>query len=475
MCVFVIGLTGKRLMPTTPRKARILLKHKKAEVYCKRPFTIKLLYKTGSTVQDISLGVDTGSAHIGIAIVSNNKVLHKAEITLRSSVSKKALLETRKTYRRGRRYRKVRYHKPKFRHHTKRVYCEKPFKKKGKLHHWKKVPFKIDISRKEGWLPPSLQSKVYHHFDWIDRYMDVLPNRTHLVIEVGRFDMAHMQNPEIRGVMYQHGPQYEHENVKAYVFARDDYKCRVCGAKGGSVRKGTGKIVKLKAHHIQFRSKGATDNPKFMATVCDTCHTAEAHQPGGILYDWMVQNKKFTSGLRDATFMNILRRRMFAKYPDAVFTYGNITAADRKRLLLDKTHGNDAVAIAMRNEQGSIISQCKCIYVQQVRKKKRSLHEANPRKGRKQPNTQAKRNSKNTKKVGRVSLYDKVFHKQGVGWVTGFSSSACYIVDKYGEYVTKPAKKEGAKDNILIPISEIKVLTHNNNWTIGPEAPLGKQ
>ena len=31
MAVFVIGLTEKRLMPTTERKARILLKQKKAE------------------------------------------------------------------------------------------------------------------------------------------------------------------------------------------------------------------------------------------------------------------------------------------------------------------------------------------------------------------------------------------------------------------------------------------------------------
>lgn len=31
MAVFVIGLTEKRLMPATERKARILLKQKKAE------------------------------------------------------------------------------------------------------------------------------------------------------------------------------------------------------------------------------------------------------------------------------------------------------------------------------------------------------------------------------------------------------------------------------------------------------------
>ena len=64
MSVFVIGLTGCRLMPTTERKARILLKTGKAEVYQHRPFTIRLLYKTGSTIQDVILGVDTGGQHI---------------------------------------------------------------------------------------------------------------------------------------------------------------------------------------------------------------------------------------------------------------------------------------------------------------------------------------------------------------------------------------------------------------------------
>lgn len=507
MCVFVIGLTGKQLMPTTPRKARMLLKNGKAEVYSKNPFTIKLNYKTGGTVQDVSLGIDTGSQHIGIAIVSNSKVLYKAEVTLRSSMSKRKLMETRKEYRRGRRYRKVRYRKPKFRHHTKRIYCEKPFKKKGKFHHWKKVPFEMDTNRQKGWLPPSIQSKVDHHFRWIDKYLDVLPTNTRLVVEVSRFDIAHMQNPEIRGEMYQHGPQYEFENVKAYVFSRDDYKCKICNKKAGTVRENLS-IVKLKAHHVLFRSESATDNPEFMVTVCDVCHTDAAHKPGGILYEWEKQNKKFTRGLRDATFMNIFRSRMFKKYPHAIFTYGNITAVDRKRSKLDKSHGNDAVAIAMRGKDEQITSSTDYVYIQQVRKKKRSLHEANPRKGLKAPNKDAKRNKKNTKALKivavdhpdietirkqknihlieipsakekipekTIALYDKVFCNHSVGWVTNFSGASCRIVDKNGKYLTKPAKKEGAKENNLFSVSEIKVLQHNNNWIMGVVVTLGKQ
>lgn len=61
MSVFVVGLNGCRLMPTSERKARLLLKQGKAFVEQKVPFTIRLNYKTGSTTQLGYLGIDTGS------------------------------------------------------------------------------------------------------------------------------------------------------------------------------------------------------------------------------------------------------------------------------------------------------------------------------------------------------------------------------------------------------------------------------
>ena len=93
MKVLVIGMNGLGLMPTTPRKARILLKEKKATVVRKVPFTIKLLYKTGCATQAKGLGVDTGSQHIGIGVITEKKVLTKAEHTLRSTMEKRSLLK----------------------------------------------------------------------------------------------------------------------------------------------------------------------------------------------------------------------------------------------------------------------------------------------------------------------------------------------------------------------------------------------
>ena len=126
MKILVIGRNGLGLAPTTPRKARILLKEKRAEVAYRQPFTIRLKYKTGCAHPKMCLGEDTGSQHIGFAILTEKgQVLDKTEYELRSTMEKRSLLETRKEYRRGRRYRKVRYRHSKFHPTTKRLYVEK--------------------------------------------------------------------------------------------------------------------------------------------------------------------------------------------------------------------------------------------------------------------------------------------------------------------------------------------------------------
>ena len=57
MLVYVLNKYNKPLMPCSPRKARLLLKLKKACVVRKTPFTIKLLYGSSGYKQPINLGV----------------------------------------------------------------------------------------------------------------------------------------------------------------------------------------------------------------------------------------------------------------------------------------------------------------------------------------------------------------------------------------------------------------------------------
>ena len=149
MFVYVISKDGQPLMPTSRfGKVRRLLKNKKAKVVSRCPFTIKLLYEPESlVVQEIVLGQDTGSKHVGTACVADNKVLYQSEITLRDDIKKK--MESRRIFRRNRRQRKTRYRKHRILNRAN--------------------------STKKDRLPPSVRNKVQSHVDEIEFCKKILP------------------------------------------------------------------------------------------------------------------------------------------------------------------------------------------------------------------------------------------------------------------------------------------------------------
>lgn len=111
--VYVISQNGQPLMPTENHaKVRILLKNKKAKVIKKCPFTIQLAYDSTNYTQDITLGVDSGSKHIGLSATTEDKVLFESDVELRNDIVN--LISTRRQNRRTRRNRKTRYRKPRF-------------------------------------------------------------------------------------------------------------------------------------------------------------------------------------------------------------------------------------------------------------------------------------------------------------------------------------------------------------------------
>src|SRR5271167_4069236 len=67
MKVFVLSQQGTPLMPTTPRRARLWLKAKRARVLSRDPFTIQLRFETTHYTQPVTVGVDTGSQTVGVA------------------------------------------------------------------------------------------------------------------------------------------------------------------------------------------------------------------------------------------------------------------------------------------------------------------------------------------------------------------------------------------------------------------------
>jgi hypothetical protein len=411
LLVFVSNKHGDPLMPCSYKKARLLLKQGKAKIYQYEPFTIQLLYGSSGYKQDVSVGIDTGAKYIGVSATSENRVLIKGTIELRDDV--KALLETRKIYRRSRRNRKTRYRQPKFQNRT----------------------------RQSGWLPPSIQSRVDNTMRWIDKFLFLLPNPK-LIIEVGKFDIQKIENPDINGVEYQQGDMYEYRNRIAYLIAREQGKCQYCNK---PYEKGNG----WRLHHIWSRHK---DRPQHWALLHERCHL-DIHAKGE---ESKLQKKKPKS-YKESAFMNIIRQRMFKHYPTAKFTYGNVTFQNRCDLGLEKTHYNDAIAISGIKSIG--INPDQILFVKQIRVKKRSLHEATPRKGRKQKNTSAKRNSKNTKYQSGFYLNDMVMHNKNKGFVTGFCTNGVYVKDSAGEYITKPGKTYKQ-----LPPKDITFLKHTRGW-----------
>ena len=101
-------------MPCKEAKARKLLKQNKAKIVKKEPFVIQLLFKCENQIQDITLGVDAGSKHIGLSATTKEKELYAADVELRNDIV--GLLATRRQNRRTRRNR-LRYRKPILKEH----------------------------------------------------------------------------------------------------------------------------------------------------------------------------------------------------------------------------------------------------------------------------------------------------------------------------------------------------------------------
>lgn len=416
MRVFVKNMRGEPLMPCSQRKARLLLKEGKAKIVDYKPFTIQLLSPTGESTQDVHVGVDTGAKHIGIAVTSENKVLVKGEIELRDDVHKN--MENRALLRRTRRSRKTRYRQSRF----------------------------LNRKRKDGWLPPTVQSKLDATFKWVDKFCKLVPNPT-LHIEVGKFSIQKMVNETM-----ENDGCSDYYNSRYFIFARDEYTCQVCKKKN--------KI--LRTHHILYKSKGGTDRVDNLITVCNDCHTSENHKKGGILYDWMVKRKK-AKQYKEAVFMNIIRIRTIERYPNAIITYGYETSPYRKELGLDKTHYNDAIAISKIENIKENPSEW--FYIKQFRKKKRSLHESHPVKGRKIKNVNAERRNKNVPCKAGWFMNDMAICEGKIGWIYGFgggnSSNNCVFRDINGEIIRT---SDISPKTPSIRLTSLKLLCHNNNW-----------
>lgn len=297
MLVYVLKQNGQPFMPTE-RFGKVR----------REPFTIRLLYEPETNVvQECYCGVDTGSKHIGIAVVGNDKVLYQSQTELRNDIKKK--MDAKRAFRRNRRSRKTRYRKPRFLNRSNSIKSDR--------------------------LPPSIKHKVQAHIDEIEFCKKILPV-SDLILEVSQFDTALMKSPSLMNEKvkhwgYQKSFNYGYSSRREAILHRDNYTCQCCGKKN----------CRLEVHHIKFRSNGGTDDEENLITLCKECHD-------GIHAGTVVLNKKpkKSRGLKHATHMSIIRSRLLREYPDAIETFGFVTNENRNNLKLKKDHYIDACVIA---------------------------------------------------------------------------------------------------------------------------------
>ena len=399
--VYVLNKDGHPLMPTDRHgKVRRMLRNGEAKVVRRCPFTIQLLYEAEDNVQEITLGVDSGSKTIGLSATTDSKVLYEAEVELRNDIVE--LLATRRELRRSRRNRKTRYRKPRFNNRT----------------------------RPEKWLAPSVSQKVQTHLTVVEKVCHILPI-SKILIETASFDIQKIKNPEISGTGYQQGEQLNFWNVREYVLFRDGHSCQCCKEKS--------KDMILNVHHIESRKTGG-DAPNNLITLCETCH--KKYHAGEIeLPKTIMRGMKF----QDTVFMGIMRwacyNELKTRYPNVSMTFGYVTKNTRIENGLPKTHYIDARCIS-KNPTAKPLGYYFC--QKKVRCHNRQIHKLTINKGGIRKNNQA------AFEVKGFRLNDVVLSK-GKQWIIhGRRSKGAFVLtDLVG-------------NKLEISPSKIKFVSHSN-------------
>lgn len=317
MRIFVLDKNLKPLDPCHPARARELIKKGRAKVFKCYPFTIVLPDRIveESTTHSHRIKIDPGSKTSGIVVVQEEtgRVTNALEISHRGQQIKDSLA-SRRALRRGRRHRQTRYRKPRF----------------------------LNRSRKVGWLPPSLESRIANIETWVRRIRKICPI-TAISQELVRFDLQQMQNPEISGIEYQRGALFGFE-VKEYLLQKWGRKCAYCGAEN----------VPFEIEHILAKSKGGSNRVSNLCLSCHSCNQSKGNKPveeflkkkPEVLRRILAQSK---TPLKDAAAVNttrweLYRRLQLTGLPVEVGSGGR-TKFNRQTREIEKTHWADAACV----------------------------------------------------------------------------------------------------------------------------------
>jgi 5-methylcytosine-specific restriction endonuclease McrA len=308
--VLVIDTNHRPLMPCKSARARLLLRQGKAAVFRRFPFTIILKHAILTSSNELlRLKIDPGSQTTGMAIINDKSgdVVLAAEINHRGSQVKDAL-DQRRMIRRSRRNRKTRYRPARF----------------------------YNRHRSQGYLSPSLKSRLINICTWVNRFQKVCPI-TNLSQELVRFDIQALQNPEIAGITYQQGTLMGYE-LREYLREKWGRRCAYCGAEG----------VPLQIEHIIPKTRGGTDRVNNLTLACQDCNQQKGKQTAEEFGYPDIQTQANTS-FKSATIVNTMRWALWQQLqgiglPVEVGT-GGCTKFNRSLRGLPKTHWLDAACV----------------------------------------------------------------------------------------------------------------------------------
>lgn len=414
--VYVLDINGHPLMPTRRYgNVRRMLKSGRAKVVNRCPFTIQLQYKTTLYTQEISLGVDAGSKHIGLSATDPETVYFEAEIQPRTDIVE--LLSARREQRRTRRNRKTRYREPRF----------------------------DNRRRRDGWFAPSVQAKVDTHLMMVSKVTKMLPV-SNIKVEVASFDLQKLKADmeglsRPKGTDYQRGEQMGFWNAREYVLWRDEHICQCC--------KGKSKDKVLNVHHIQSRKIGG-DAPNNLITLCEYCHTQ--YHFGNIK---LPERIKRGAIFKDATFMGIMRWAFYNRLREIYtplgievkLTYGYITKNTRIEHNLPKDHYIDARCISGNPDA---VSDGTVYIFKKVRCHNRQIHKSKILRGGIRKRNQAEY------KVFGYRLFDKV----------SFHGEECFVFGRRSSGSFDVRKLDGTKVSAGVSYKKLRFLEPRKTYIV---------
>jgi 5-methylcytosine-specific restriction endonuclease McrA len=239
--------------------------------------------------------------------VANGDVVWAGELTHRGHEVKQHM-DQRRACRRSRRHRHARYRQARF----------------------------ANRRRPEGWLPPSLESRVANVLTWVSRLRRWAPIAA-ISMELVKFDTQILQNSEIRGVEYQQGELAGYE-VREYLLEKWRRRCAYCGQSR----------CPLEVEHLVPRSRDGSNRVTNLTLACHDCNQKKGNQTAAE-FGYPELQPIAQRPLWDAAAINSTRWALFGRLKQTGLPMetgtGGRTKYNRAMRQIPKTHWLDAATV----------------------------------------------------------------------------------------------------------------------------------